>query len=122
MRIDFACNDERGMFMGKAKCVTFGELNLECLLIGGGVQMKLYKYELNLLKVGRIVMRFKYHTYGLGNLCWDGYGGINNRDAVRLINYLMRRKYWDCCDESPTELYDKFKAKQPFTIEDLKLY
>jgi hypothetical protein len=119
MRIDFACNDEHGLFMERAERVTIGELDLECFLIGGGVKMKIFPAGQNLfLKVGRVILPFTGHSGG-GNWCWEGYE-VPGEYAVKLLNYLQRQKYWGC-DGGPVEAVDKFESKKPFTLEDLEL-
>lgn len=118
MEVAFACNDERGQFTGKAECIEIADMRLECTLLGGGVQMKIYEEGKKLLKVGRVVLPFIRYRYGAGNWCWDGYL-IPEADILRLIHYLQRQKYWQCI-EGPCELYDKFNAKQPFTEADLR--
>ncbi len=116
MQVDFACNDEHGHFMGRAERVTVGELELECTLLYSGVKLETLAGQQ--VRVGRLVLPYSHYKYGVGNWCWDGYW-LADEDVVKIINYLMRQKYWSC-ESGPEQGYEKFNAKQPFTVEDLK--
>lgn len=115
IQVDFACNDEHGQPMGLAERVNIGELELECTLWKGGVSLR---SERGVVYIGRQKYQKYGYKYGVGNWCWDGYW-MKESDALRLISYLERQKYWSCTS-GPCEQYDKFEQKQPFTLEDLR--
>ena len=117
MEVDFACNDERGEFTGKAERIEIGELSLECTLLYSGVAMRADALTKRLW-VGRLRMPYKAYKYGVGNWCWDGYD-LYEPDVLKIINYLEKQKYWTC-NEGPSELYEKFNRKQAFTLEELR--
>lgn len=122
IRVDFACNDEHGMDTGRAERVSVGDLNLECQLIGGGIVLKHLagtdaKHR-GAVQVGRLRFWHNGYKYGVGNWCWDGYW-LEESDVLKLINYLIRQKYWHCND-GPCDQFDKFNSAQPFTMEDLE--
>jgi hypothetical protein len=116
MDIHFACNDEHGNFMGRAERIQIGDLSLECTLMYSGVKLETEAGQL--LRVGRILVPFSGYRYGVGNWCWDGYR-IADEDVLKIIHYLQKQKYWTC-HEGPCDQYEKFNAKQSFTVEDLK--
>lgn len=116
MEVDFACNDERGMFTGKAEAIEVADLRLVCTLIGGGV--KIENMAGQMLKVGRLRVSYSRYRYGVGNWCWDGYL-IAEEDILKIIGYLQRQKYWTC-EEGPELQYEKFNNKQQFTEADLR--
>ena len=72
----------------------------------------------HLLRFGRekaFVLEYRAHY---GNWCWDC-AWIAGVDALRLANYLMRLKYWEC-EEAPENFYAKFNAREPLTYEDMR--
>lgn len=114
VRVDFACNDERGNHTDKAEHVDIGDLELECRLIGGGVKI----WDDGKLRIGRCKFVHYGHKYGVGNWCWCAWY-LTEHDAMNLVNYLMRLKYWHC-DSGPCDQFEKFNSQQPFTMEDLQ--
>jgi hypothetical protein len=122
IRVDFACNDEHGHDTGMAERVTIDDLELECRLIGGGIVLKqLAGTDTNgrhAVQIGKLRFWHNGYKYGVGNWCWDGYW-LDASDALKLINYLMRQKYWHC-ESGPCDQFEKFADQQPFTLEDLQ--
>lgn len=113
--VSFACNDENGQFTGKAERVQIGDLSLECRMLYGGVMIQ--PIDDRQLKLGRLLLSHCGYKYGVGNWCWDGYW-LPDEEILRLINYLMRLKYWHC-EEAPTEQFVKFNDHIPFSQADL---
>ncbi len=112
VQVDFACNDERGLFTGYAEAIQIGDLSLR----GGSITLK--QVGPRHVRLGRLKLLFGHYKYGVGNWCWDGYW-VRKEGALRLINYLMRQKYWHC-EEAPEKLFDKFEQKIPFATADLR--
>jgi hypothetical protein len=123
IRVDFACNDEHGHDTGLAERVNIGDLELECTLIGSGIVLKRLQGTDATGRFGVQMGRLRFwcsgYKYGVGNWCWDGYW-LDEADVLKLVNYLERQKYWNC-GSGPCEPFDKFNAKQPFTLADLEL-
>ena len=115
IRVDFACNDERGNHTGKAERVEIGDLELECTLWGGGVTLR---DEKGFLWVGRRKFKHRGYKYGMGNWCWCSWW-LTDTDVLEVIAYLERQKHWHC-DSGPCEQFEKFNSAKPFTSEDLE--
>ena len=118
LNIQICCNDDYGIFTGRATRIYFNEYELtveDTLWPSRGVAVK-FDNPGN-VRFGRDIWR---QSYGLG-----GYGGnifwrnikLHGVDAIGLMNYLMTLKYWHAT-EGECYLFDQFNSKRRIVPKD----
>lgn len=69
------------------------------------------------IKIGREWYPITVYAAWVGNWCWDS-TGFKTEDAVRLLGYLQKHGW--LCEEGVSDLFDKWRAGQPITVEDFR--
>jgi hypothetical protein len=115
--VSFCCNDDYGTFTGKVIRFDCQEYELECedtWWPPRGVKFEyrtfgdLQGFE---IRLGRDIWRRAWGgAYG-GNIFWRTFQ-VAGVDALGMMNYLMRNKYWHAT-AGECYLYDQFNAKRP---------
>ena len=112
LHVQICCNDQNGLFTGRATRVDFNEYELtveDSLWPPVGVKVQFTDTR---VKFGRDIWR---PTPGLGgyggNIFWRGLR-MSGIDCIGLMNYLMTLKHWRA-DAGECYLFDQFNSKQP---------
>ena len=106
-------NDDYGNPSGKAHCIDFDPIvcRLECTLWppeARGVTVR--RLSRNRIKVGREEYEIFASQSLVGNIYWNSVS-MSGVDAVRLMNYLMKLKYWECT-EGEEYIYEQFQKRE----------
>jgi hypothetical protein len=124
--VSFACNHpDNGDFLGRFEACHIGDFELQCTMIGSSVKLRKVPFKdpvpgkpFGALHVGRLEVGYFYWTCWFGNWCWDGFS-VADEDAVAIVNYLMKLKYWTC-EGGECKALHKFNAREPLTLEELR--
>jgi hypothetical protein len=118
INVQLCCNDDNGIFTGRAVRVDFGDYELTCedtLWPPRGVAVAFRESGARnnrpAVCFGRDIWRPCNGLEGFGgNIFWRNLR-MHGVDVIGLMNYLMQLKYWHAT-EGECYLYDKFNAKQ----------
>ena len=109
--VSFCCQDDHGLFTGRATRFDCQEYELEVgdtLWPACGAQLKIADGR---IKVGRDIWRPFHGSGGGGNIFWLSFR-VAGVDAIGIMNYLMTLKWWRA-QAGECYLFDQFNAKQP---------
>jgi hypothetical protein len=115
--VSLCCQDERGSWTGRATSIHFDEYELETTEAAypqSGVRIKLgtqREDNKRVLRVGRDIWREIHGEGSGGNIFWYAVL-LRGVDAIGLMNYLMKLKWWRS-EGGECYLFDQFNAKQP---------
>lgn len=128
--VSLCCNNPNtGMFEGEVCAIHIAELEIEgAEFERDGVKGAPMRYlkdgwaprpqQVEIL--GRAFPITDYR-YGYGNWCWDGVE-VTAETAIELLNFLMTNTEWHFGIEAgPTELFDAWRRKEPFTEKHIPL-